>query len=58
MELNQPIKCSWKQTLEDNSTSFQDRTEENLKCYHCNGYNLECKQYMEGDNEEYKRRSL
>lgn len=44
--------CTWKATLNDNlqgkGTSFdpQNLTKTQEKCYYCNGFNYECKNYI------------
>jgi len=46
-------KCHWKEVLLANQkgkgTSFTKRKPEDLDCYHCNGYDDVCKNYIEGE---------
>jgi len=43
----QVVKCLWKIILEENKTTFTSRTKEDLNCFDCKGYEVNCRRYME-----------
>jgi len=44
-------KCSWKKIADRNAkgkgTTFVSRTKDNLYCFECKGYDVDCRGYME-----------
>jgi len=44
-------KCSWKEIADRNEkglgTTFTSRTKDNLYCFDCKGYDVDCRGYME-----------
>ena len=51
--LNEPLtpqhitKCNWKICADGNGTTFQSRNKDNLYCFDCKGYDVDCRGYME-----------
>ena len=54
--LNEPLtpqyipKCNWKEIADRNAkglgTTFTSRTKDNLYCFECKGYDVDCRGYM------------
>jgi len=44
-------KCNWKVCADGNGTTFQSRNKDNLNCFKCEGYDINCRNYFESYEE-------